>query len=83
MGIVRAKRPSGLELCHAFCDAAINDGLRFEYDLTVFRGRLEHISDGDADLVTHVLRDDHLKLVFDGHDSHGFVVEQFNCSLSL
>lgn len=59
---------AGLDLRDTPGDAAINDGLGREHDLSVLGLCLEHIADGDAGLLPQVLRDDDLVLVLDGDD---------------
>ena len=59
-----------LELRHAFGDAPVDDGLGFKHNPPVLGLRLEHITDGYANLLPHLSRNHHLVFVLDRYDCH-------------
>ncbi len=61
---------TGFKLRHALGDTPVNEGLRFEDDPSFFGLCLEHVAYGHADHFPHMLRDDHLILIFDGDNGH-------------
>jgi len=67
----------------AFCQMPVNEAFGREGDFAVLDGRFQKIPDLDMHLFADMLRDDNLKLVFDGDDIHeipaiSLTVEQYN-----
>ena len=56
------ERTSSLKLLHALSDTPIDDGLRFKDNPSLVRLRFEHVTDGDADLISYGPGNDYLYL---------------------